>query len=232
MIVYYGIADNLPVAEPVEAYKYALKHDSHISKVANADYNASQMFRCPAIKASFTNTFAVLSPFDYSITVADGVASSSDYNQNFYDNNVVFRDADSRLLSYTAPKLYLFAEKSLVAEQLPPFFGEMVNDANYIVGKYDIGKHFRGLELALTLRKNTSVDIKQDKPLYYVRFDTNEAIKFKRFFFTDELLSLSNQVLNIRNSRRPRPLDYYYNIVESYGYRKRFLKLITQNLAG
>ena len=231
MIVYFGVADNLPSAEPVAAYKYALKNDEHISKVANSGYGASQVFKCPAIKEYFKNTYAVLSPFDYLLNVTNGTASSQDYTQEFYSDNVIFRDADSRLISYTAPKLYLFAEKPLTAELLPPLFGGMINDANYIVGKYDIGRHFRALELAITLRKDGDVEIKKDNPLYYVRFNTDEPIKFKRFFFTDELLNLANQVLNIRNSRRPLKLDFYYNIVESYGYRKRFLKLIKQNLA-
>jgi hypothetical protein len=227
--VYYGFRDNGMNDAPVNALSYALKNDELIKSRDNLDYH-----RCPAFRDFFKNTYAVLSPHDYTLQIAGDQKQSTDYDQAYYES--VIEDRGNLFFSFLQPELFLFCEKSLTVEQIPAFYSSAQNpDLMLVSGQYDIGKHFRKIEYAAIAKKDTTFTASEGEPLYYLRFQTNEKINFKRFFYTPEMDSIFKSTMKIRNycgKGKVKPLSFFYEKTHKYFYDKKLLKLIKANLLG
>jgi hypothetical protein len=94
-------------------------------------------------------------------------------------------------------------------------------------GQFDIGKWFRNTELAFFLKRDYN-EFKVDKNeiMYYVRFHTNEKIKFQQFRFTNLLGSYNNDGFKLTIN----PIGVLENFYKVFRTKKLILKEIQNNL--
>ena len=229
MIVYYGCVNNDLIEEPTPF----LKH--HIS---NRKTEASYI-KCPAFTDYYKNVFVVKFPYDYSLSYStkDGKSEieTDFYDQSFFNNNVLVRslDKDSGLVSLLTPQVLYFAEKPLTMTLLAPSmeYNDVNNFCQVIQGEYDIGKHARAVETAMIIPSNEKILFKENDVLHYIKFNTDEKVHFKRFYYTQELDDLLIPQGNKRSyTNNSRPLQFWYDIVNKSGVIKKIKKNIKQNV--
>ena len=212
------------VEQPIPVIKTLIKS-------TGLDIN-NNLFKCPAVKDFVFNLYQIVATYDYTLLWDGKELSSPNYDQNFYDKNVIGRELKSGFFSYEEPPIYLFADcDKLEVTLLPVIFDKNKFDAITIPGVFDIANHFRKLELAVILNKpNEAFNITPGMPLYYVKFNTKEKINFIRFQFTQELFDLLEPLLKCRNyTKNIIPLSWYYKIVRRY-YKKKYLEIIKKNI--
>jgi len=190
-----------------------------------------EIFRCPAIKAFNYNLFQITSTYDYQFVWNGQEVISNMHNQEYFDNYIQVRNIEKGLISYIEPRIFFFTDyNKLDMSLLPVIYKKNSINAITIPGTFDIANHFRHLELAMIFNSHQTVCINAGDPLYYVKFHTDKKIKFVRFELTDTLLKLSSSLLQYRRyAKKVVPLSWYYNVVQKF-YKKRYLKLIKENL--
>ena len=217
---------------PEKVWPEAIGNSLLLAKL-HADGTAGGVTKCPALKEFYKNTYSIISPFDYRLNITDKMFQCFDYDQHFYDRYIITRDIPNRVVSLRAPEIIFFSEdKNLELELMPPIMSpNLFSDCFYITGKYNIGKHFRSLELALAFRKDKEIEINSGDSMYYVRFNTDREIEFKRFLFNTELMQIITYITNIRTyTKKIKPLCEYYSKAMQFGYRKKILNNIRKNL--
>jgi len=193
---------------------------------------ASNIFRCPSFQGYIRNTYKVTATFDYNLTWDGTNITSTANDQNYFNEFVISRDVKKGCFSYLDPGLHLFADTdALEVELIPAIFEKKpIYKGITLPGEYDIANHFRKIEWAFVLSEPQTITINNGDPLYYIKFKTTEKIEFKRFYINDELKELQRSITSYRSlTNKTVPLTWYYNVVKKY-YKKRFLKLIKQNL--
>ncbi len=225
MIVYYSSTNSFFHIQPPRSVLQDISKN-------NKAVIESRILKCPAITNFYKNIFAIYPTYDYNFEYKDKTISSSLYDQNFFDRVVRIRNTENGLISYNDPTIVFFSESnSLVIETMPPFLNMAKNKYQYILGSFDVAKHLRPLEIPLILKDNEEYSFDRNVPLYYVKFNTKEKITFKRFNFTAELNEIVNGVLRIREySTKTHSLEFFYELVKKYKYKKRYLKIIKENL--
>lgn len=233
MIVWYGFEDNSLTEPPESLLQYLMKKDPRFLKAAEKQHDESNFTKCPAIVDSLKNTYIIKASYDMDFTVNhDGVIAMRD-DKEIVDHTLRCRDQEIMLTSFHDPKLWMLAEgESLVAEQIPPIHSpHMWQNTMYMQGQYDIGKHFRPLELAfMPNTENQKYSVRRGDHLYYVRFHTDEKIKFKRFRFDTGIYDLGHQVFRVKfNTMRRMSLKEIYGIVRRSKMKNAMMKLIKEN---
>lgn len=225
MIVYYGSINSFFHIQPPQSVLQDISKN-------NKAVIESRILKCPAITNFYKNIFAIYPTYDYNFEYKDKAIRSSLYDQEFFDKVVNIRNAENGLISYNDPTIIFLSESnSLVIETMPPFLHMAKNNYQYVLGSYDVGKHLRPLEIPLILKDNEKYSFDTATPVYYVKFNTKEKITFKRFNFTSELNEMVEGILRIRNySTKTHSLEFFYELVEKYKYKKKYLKIIKQNL--
>lgn len=217
-IVYYTYLDNCFSFAPEPVLKNL------------TGYAKKALPQCPAFTRNFKNTYSIKALIDYDLTLDKGNVSSSVRDQAFFDKNVLVRDTKEGACSLLFSRPLFFSEDSLELEvkQATYHANGFTENANIIEGRYNIGKHFRALEIAFMFRKAKKVSMRAGDVLYYVKLHTEENIKFVPFHYTSEIHNFSESKLLVRQ-QKPKPLSYWYDIHEKF-YRKRLLKLIKESL--
>lgn len=226
MIVYYTTKLNQFSCEPEPLLS------SFFSKYNNNSDQINQIRKCPSVTELLYNCFVIKNFLTYDISWDGSSYSSKYYNQKFFDDHVNSRDPSIGLLSYRQPNLRFFCEDSLEITALSPFMHDvdLKRKAIFIPGKYNIGKHFRPLEVPfIFLEKNSKITFKESEPLFYIKFHTDEKIQFKPFLYTEELYSLETAILSVRNGVNVKSLSFFYNLVTK-NYKKKILQIIKKNL--
>ena len=223
-IVYYGSYDNNAISKPIcllNEFKEKAK-----------EFNYYKLLRCPAIVDLYKKIFVIKATYDYEIKYDGKNILSTYYDQDYFNNYIDVRNNEKGFLSYLDPKiLFLSEESSLVVETMAPFMHLENDSVERIVGSYDIGKHFRGLESPMWFSKPSTYCITRDKPMYYVKFNTTKNIIFKRFLITTQLNDMIENILSIRAfTKKQLALNFYYDFVEKYKYKRKYLQLIKDNL--
>jgi hypothetical protein len=226
MIVYYTNLPNLFVHDPEPLISSILteKENKHIQLIK----------MCPALKESCKNIFVFKNIINYDLQWNfTGEFNSFSRDRGFLNDWVYTRSNQDGIVSYCYPGYLFFSEKSLDMEVLPPYLHncDISKKTLMITGKYNIGKHARRIENAMIFRnRGDKVEFVENTPQFYVKFHTEEKIQFKKFFMTAELLEISNNILSLRDFLNgKKPLQYWYDIF-TLNYRKKFLKIIKQNL--
>jgi|CryBogDrversion2_8_1035294.scaffolds.fasta_scaffold04558_2 uncharacterized radical SAM superfamily Fe-S cluster-containing enzyme len=190
--------------------------------------------KCPAVLDTLKNVYALKFPVDYDLNFATNNISSNLYNQKFHDEYIYCRSLDSLLISINL-KYYFFCEESLELEVKSAYFddNDFSNKTMFIPGQFDIGKWIRPLECAFIVKKGVNkIDMYRGDNFAYVKFNTNQNIKFKKFYMTDSLKDLISNNIKTRELKSPlfSPLSYYYNLFSSSKIKSRVLKEIKNNL--
>ena len=222
MIVYYAAIDNQFVDQPEKAYKDAIIANNY----QNLEREVS-FLRCPAIRDYYKNTFVIKSNCDFSFTINKEAneVRTHEYDDDFYDRALLIRSISHRIVTIKLPNLIFFADKPVIAEQIPAAFHKNgLNDVSLFCGAFDVGRHFRRLEAAFAANRDMTISIEEGKPLYYLRFLTDEKIEFRQFRYTEKISSFQNMFKVQRDhTKKITPLNWYYERFGKSGLRKKLL---------
>lgn len=194
----------------------------------------NSMVYCPAVKKSIKNVYGLKSIYDFKLIYDGDTLKSFDYDQNFFNQYVTFRNVENRLISFGMNYIF-FAEKEIEMEAyIHPFLEE--NDFNkkvyFIPGSFDISKWFRPIECPFFLKKEyNDVSFKRDEIYTYIKFCTNENIKFKKFYPTDKIKNFVSSTLNsTRGIKWGCPVHDLNDFYKLFSFRKQLIKEIKNNL--
>lgn len=210
------------IEDPVSVNKeYAL--------LSKNNKNATGLERCPAFRNYFNNTFSIKSPYDYSFEVdSNGYVSTKDYDQDFFDRVFNIRSSDQKLVSIKMTSLNIIPDKSVEMSQLHPSFGigDISRKSNIVPGVFNPYLHPRSLESAFWLNEG-SYNINTGDDLFYIKFNTNEKIKFQRIFYNEEIMKLIESFyLQKEYTKSVWSLNKWYNYRQKSKITSRILDII------
>lgn len=201
------------------------------------DETLDGMFQCPAITSAYKNVYSLRSIYDYNIRLdkETGRVSSSKYDQNFFDRQILIRSSKNRLLSFVNQNIFFTEEKSLkLTACIPAVYedNDIAQNTFLVSGEYDIGKWFRSLDFAFFINENVdSINIKYGDIFSYIKFHTDQKIKFHKFAMTPKLSFFSEScgsTTRYRNIQKWKLADFYSLFHKNM--KKNILKEIKENL--
>lgn len=189
--------------------------------------------QCSALPDVLKNTYTIFHPLTTTATL------SGDLNNPVVasNENGVWRPRSSSLKNHYTVDLdfgwLFFSEEPLKMKVTPAYFHNTSDSKTGFVasGVFDIGRWFRPVRLTYNLWEgNNTLSATQDEPAVYIEFLTDKKVVFKHFEATNELLDISNQVINSTEFFRFKPISYRYKRFIESNRHKRVLKLIKDNL--
>lgn len=180
--------------------------------------NKLEYKRCPAFKDYITNLYSISAPFDYSLFVDDNnYIRTNDYDQKLFDQFVYIRSLEDKLISLNDRHLFIPDVDDLMITQMHPHLDTngFSDNTSIIPGTFNIAKWPRFIECAFHM-KNNKMYFKQDDPLFYLKFHTNEKIVFKYFMMTPSMVSYQLLMLKTKDYKnKMSPLSYFYDLFAS-----------------
>jgi hypothetical protein len=202
-------------------------------KKLHSDLPKENYHKCPFVYEYLKNTYSLHSLYDYSFFVKDNAVSSTMFDQNFFDNNVLIRSVEKKLFSFSQPFVFFTEEKSL--KMSAPEFPYLENNnitqrCIPIVGQFDIGKYFRTIDFPFFLRPQyEEFRIEEGEIFGYVNFDTEKKINFKQFYPTNKIISYVESSTSLSKNKKTRFLnpETFYN---NFKIKNQVIKEIKLNL--
>lgn len=192
------------------------------------------LYNCPAVKDFYKNTFSVKSYLNFSIrkNIEQGFLEC-DQQDKFFSNYLQQRDAN--LFNTDSHWYFITEEKELLMSQVHPTLADNDISKNTITveGVFDIGKWMRSLHHNFWLKHNDVVQFKEDDDCFYIKFDTDKKIVFKKFYLDNELYIMLQQYAPTRKSgkMKPKKMQFYYDLFFKHKkYKQKIIKKIKQNL--
>jgi hypothetical protein len=189
---------------------------------------------CPAFRNELHNVFGVKSIYDYefSVNAETREVSTAIYDQKFYNRHVIVRSMKERIFSFSQEMIFFTDESSLIMSgDLFPYLEDNNITERCIVypGQFDIGRWYRPVEFAFKLKdRYDTFKIEAGEIYQYIRFHTDNNIKFIQFKDTPKLNEMLKSVTETRSYKKGIfSLDYYY---ERFKLKKLIMKEIKENL--
>lgn len=203
----------------------------YINNCGKPQDHSVNFFSCPANKNYTENLFYIKNPLDFDIRInANNTVDSRSPASSLITSIRDFNE-NSLILDYFI-SISLFSEKELSVSVMPPFFlNTPANDAHLIPGEFNIGSWIRPLN-ATYFVKNKDVDfvLKKDDPLFFIKFNTKDKIKFKEFYFTDALTGIVDSAVGLKKFKRNVPMFELYHYFKQQKLDKLVLKEIRKSL--
>ncbi len=192
--------------EPESLFKNVYKiHSDTIDK-------KETLFACPAFNDHASNVFVFSSAIDDTINIQDGVLDNFLYRKKDVgseqlviptDSKLILRNArQSSLTGYVSVSYnmswILFSDEPLVAKFIAPYYPQTspCEGSLLSVGKFDIGKIYRPFQLDYHIPlKTKQMVFKKEDPLFYVEFETDRPIIFKRYEYSFKLDRVVKEVI-------------------------------------
>lgn len=200
-----------------------------IAKTRNKQNKFENYIDCPGFQNSIKNTFIIRNPINMSILINDnGIFPTN--NKSIELVPFWIKKDNSRHLGVVNYHLnYIFFSEELEISTFPAYLHntDFQSKLTYIPGSFNIGKWFRPIEGAFELKENTTeVSIKESDPLYYIKFHTNEKIKFVRFEMSSKLYQMTLGCMNYKKINHNCPLNYLYKLF----YKTQANRLISKEI--
>ena len=195
--------------------------------------NKESLLMCPAVRDTFNNVFMltlnkeikVEYNLESAVTVPEGHVTKQRPQQ--FENTNIF--------NVMTPFIF-FSDSPVKMKVTSPYFHQTnyQKDATFISGIFDIGKWFRAVQSEIiTWQTSGEILFKNNEPLCYVEFITDEKIEFLEFNTTETLLAMSYNLVfspyqtpeNFQGS-----LDSRYKGFEESDYASLILDEIKANL--
>ena len=189
-------------------------------------------FSCPAALDELKRTFVVRSDVDYKLNYdsKDDAIFTDDYDQEFLNKNVVHQE---RVLQRMFSFIFI-ADKSVEMTQLPPYMHDYdTSKARLLTGTYNPGKWTRPVNPAYLLTKDTTINIKRNDPLFYVRFNTSEKVNLIPFVCDKEISDIAYCCIHsvrFKGLSSTQDITRLYNIYQQKKVHKRLLKAIQKKV--
>lgn len=193
-----------------------------------------QYIKCYAAIEELKNTFLVKSDIDIELKFdSKGNIYTDRYGQNFYDNFINLQP-DNKVFTLNYSHIF-FSEKQLEIVQLPAFYHETPFDKHFYsaVGSFDISRWIRPLQAGYINKdynKEKIILVKRGDPLYYVKFNTKEKVKLRKFDMSNDLLKYIESCVEYKFFDNKSNLEKLYSIFLKHKYNKKILKEIKENL--
>jgi hypothetical protein len=221
MIVYYS-----------SKYKVT-KVLSDLQRKRTTNNNPANFLSCPAVRDSWHNVFM--------FSLLEFASIAYEPNSITSNNNVVAtQKREPHLLKTNIFKIespsYFFAESPLKIKVTAPYFHNVSyqSKGTFIGGIFDIGRWFRPIESEIiTWQEKGTIEFKEDEPLFYVEFLTDETVFLERFNLTPTLQFLAEGLVNspFQNKENLQgSLETRYKAFEESDYRLGILDEIKANL--
>lgn len=194
------------------------------------DFFGPEVSKCPAIVDDLKNIFVIKSPVDLTISVTGSniqiMNQVVEFGQMFLGPNQGKVGIHQLGMGY-----YFFAEKSLVATQLPAYYeaNGFTDNTHMISASFDIGKWFRvaGKPIFAFKEGDRVMQIKEGDALMYYKFNTVEKVKLVEVEATPILQSLASTCGALKfHSQGITPLAKCYEYFENFNMRHKILKEI------
>jgi hypothetical protein len=239
--VYYSITVDTPLNG---AYFHIPKLGENINNVLKQKFKDTPesmhgWLLCPATTQSLKNTFEIKNtlPFDFQFkedgtleVFSDGKGASK-FRDEWVKSVWFLRSIKDKFASLNY-NIYFFCEEDLQLEQHHPWYsdGEFAANTYQTVGGFNISKWLRPFQITFIGKNNNKVSVKKDEPLCYVKFLTEEKIKFVQFEMTEKLYRISADCTNVKFLDPWRTLNYLYKKFTSLNFQKTVIKEIKNNL--
>lgn len=220
-----------------------LKYNSPESVIKNI--NVKEFFgpaagMCPAIIDEIKNTFRINCPIDLSVSFAEdfsGCSTNTKQDVNFLQH-FLGPFGEEKVIQFSSPTYLFFCEESLLLTQLPPYYEENTFTQNCmgLSATFDISQWFRPIKPAFKLKSHaTSIDIKMDDTIAYIKFNTEEKINLVRFdaspFYKNNIIpNIMSFKFHKKNPFIPTKLADGYSAFMRSRYNRKILKIIKENL--
>ena len=214
---------------------------THIKKEKKilADQQSLTYLVCPAASPSLKNIYRVKNEvkinFNYEENNTFGVEVNDNklgglLKQGFIKSLIHNRSIKDKNLSLQYD-IILYCEDSLEVEQIHPWWerSEFARNTISIFGKLDISKWIRPIQPTFVCLKN-NVTIEEGDALYYLKFNTDEKIKFVEFHTCSEIRSLIQAQTSLKFLKPLQKMSYIYNLFFKNKMNRRFLTLIKKNI--
>lgn len=221
--------DYMLVKEPDSLYKDLLKDKNFAN-------NYNNYMDCPGFLKSIQNTFIIRNSFttDLKINLQTGDFFNIDGQQNQVTEHFTAKPICRKLPLFNIyHNILFFCEEDLEITTIPAYMhnSELQSKCTYIPGSFNISRWFRPVEGAFEMKHAfTELTLKDNDPMYYVKFNTTESVKFVRFYLSLELWQMSQGCVNYKKYHSMKPLKYLYKVFSTTFMRKLVSKNIKQNL--
>ena len=202
--------------------------------IRNDKMSESRIPQCPAFRNELHNVFGIKSIYDYefSVNTATSEVSTTVYDQKFYNRHVIVRSMKERTFTFSQEIVFFTDDSSLIMSgDLLPYLEDNNITERCIVypGQFDIGRWYRPVEFAFKLKdRYNTFKIEAGEIYQYIRFHTDNNIKFIQFRETPKLNEILKDITQIRSNKKGIfSLDYYY---ERFKLKKLIMKEIKENL--
>jgi hypothetical protein len=197
--------------------------------------NPHDFFACPAFHLHTSNTFVVRNAIEANVAIrTDGFAPADEKSKLSF-----------KLFSYMHPtrkgyrtilfdhRMLFFSETPVTLATYPAFMhrSEVQAKLCYVPAAFDISRWLRPLQGTFEVNQETpGVRIREDDPLYYVKFETTEKVRLRRFQAAPELHDIAHGCVHYKLFRQRSSLERVYSAFTQARLQKRVLKLIKENL--
>lgn len=235
MIIYYGDTvkhmdphmQTFDSFDPDPLYDHLKNKFKHEERERGPNDWAS-IISCPAFREHTKNMFCFRAYHDLKYRVeGNGFDVIPDQ-----PDKIFIRSDDGKLISALFYDMLFIADSPVMMSQLPPYLEntEWSRSGRVIPGSFDIGRHARPIEVAVDLFSD-EFRIKDSEVLFYLKFDTDQEIEFKKFFVNREILELYSSTGTKRMStKKPLPLQGWYERNAKNKVFKRILQLAKENV--
>lgn len=206
--------------------------------VMDVDKEAN-ILACPAFRDFYKNTFYFQSPKDITVTKKEDELTwflpEVDKGRDFSYVSTAVYPRTHRTFTLRYMNILFWCEEDLEIEQIHPVLvdSELAVETELVAGKFNISKWFREIDNAYQMRKTfNSINIKRGEPLFFVRFNTDRDIIFKRFSYTEEIKKLNKMCLKVKNvdSKFFSKIQNYYDLFLGQNMNKRVTKAVKEAL--
>jgi len=195
--------------------------------VPGLEYN-----RCPAFRQSLDNVFVGTSSVAVSFGYKFNQIHCDQDSQAAVEKFVQIRSLEERAFLLNSKHLFFTEEDSLEVTLTGAYLEDdnFNNNITVIPGTYDIGKWFRPVECSFYVKQgDRTLAVQEHTPIYYLRFNTQQKIQFKRFVCTPEIQAYANTILNSRNfnNGKIKSMNWFYDI---FSIQKNLKKLLVKKI--
>lgn len=215
----------------MEAEEPTLVRPMFLKNLDEVNNHNANIGLCPAFNSYLKNTYALRSVFNYKFKIENNTVSSLDYDQKFFDNHVIIRSLEKKMFSFINKYIFFTDKDSLITT----FYIHPYLEDNYISrscmilpGDWDIGRWFRNTEFAFILKNNIDTFFIEKNDIYsYIKFNTNDNIKFIQFKYTDKLKEYQEDGSNLISFNKFLKMENFYSLFKT---KKLILNEIKRNI--
>lgn len=198
---------------------------------------SSSYLSCTAFTTFYKNCYALIQPFDSSITIEPSQLKDTLPNKAYIEGHHVWT-VQHQALKDRARVTYgfnwvFFSEEPLDLLITPPYLHNTSADKGgaLAAGSYDISRWFRPIDLAYILWEGSNeVKIKKGEPACYLHFLTDRPVKLVQFELTSDLFYIGEQCVELKSVMKYKSLSFLYDIFTRSNRHKAVLKIIKENL--